>query len=583
MIGVGSTGVVTAFIPPPRQADELVAIPAQAGSGRGRAEYLEHPPIDELLSRAAGGRICAVIGAAGWGKTTAVASWSQGRRTGWLGFGAQDDTAEHVLGRLAEVMRAHVPQPAPAGDVTAMCGWMRELLPGDFVLVLDDLHELRPGSGAARAVERLCQHAPDRLRLVLISRCELPFSLQRLRGHGVVSELYAHDLAFNVIDIDSLLRKTVGPEPPGLARRVWEHTGGWPAAVHSAIEMLRGVSADQRLAVAERLAQPGERFHDYLAEEVIGPAPEETRALLRRLAFLGEASSMTELTGGMSGTATPGAGLVELARQGLVRRGRSAGTWSLVPVLRDYFEHTARPDAHERTLVRLRAAEDCLTRGASADALRHLLAAGDHAACTKLLIDHGEAMVERGQLDAVLAAAHLPAEYLGDPRIHHILGLAHQLRGQWAPALAHFQHAGHDRADVAPALAWRLGGIAFARGELAELDAVIRRTRLENQDTLDETRVLALAASAHWFSGDLGGLGKAALETHAAAQRCGDPLASSLAHQVFALLATAEGDGREAGIHLSAAVRDAELSESVLQLAWIKTCQALHQFDTGAP
>jgi ATP/maltotriose-dependent transcriptional regulator MalT len=133
---------------------------------------------------------------------------------------------------------------------------LRNRLNKDLVLVLDDLHGLPPDSDAAGIVETLCQRAPDRLHLILISRHELPFSLQRLRGRGLVAEIYAPDLAFDIAEVDALLRKTVGAHPPGLSRRVWEHTGGWPTAVHHAAEMLRAVAGDQRLEVVGRLSHP---------------------------------------------------------------------------------------------------------------------------------------------------------------------------------------------------------------------------------------------------------------------------------------------------------------------------------------
>src|SRR5262249_28528189 len=169
-------------------------------------------------------------------------------------------------------------------------------------------------------------------------------------------------------------------------------------------------------------------------------------------------------------------------------------SWSLVRPLRDYFEHGPALSAAERAALHVTAASECIERGAPAEALRHLLAAGDHAACVSLLVDHGDAMVRRGEPGAVLEATRLPAEHLDDPQIQRVFGQAQQVRGEWAHALAHFQRAGHDRDELEPGLAWRIGGIALARGESAEVQAVARRARLDRGDTLDETRVLALAA-----------------------------------------------------------------------------------------
>ena len=575
---------------PPVGAPRLVP-PAELYLPAPAPDHVERAAVDELLDRAASRRICVVIGAAGWGKTTAVATWSGGRPTAWLRYEDHDGDTERLLAGLLRALQAHVSVPAPSlgtvpddipqvgSSAAALCLWLHSALSKDLILVLDDLHGLQPGSDAACVVENLCRRAPDRLHLVLISRRELPFSVQRLRGHGLVAEIHAPDLAFAVADVEALLRKTVGKNPPGLSRRVWEHTDGWPAAVHCAVEILRGVQADQRLDAVGRLSQPGERFHGYLAEEVIGVAPEWVHQLLRRLAIYGEVRSPLEVARGLNDPTTV---LAELSRQGLVRRsGGGSTSWVLVRPLRDYFQHEAAPSATERTALLVAAATDCIGRGAPADALRHLLAAGDYAACASLLADYGVVIVQSGQLDAVLQAAELPAEYLNDPRIQRVLGQAHQVRGQWVDALQYFQRAGHDRDE--PALSWRVGLIAFAQGEFDEVQARIQQARLDREDTVDETRVFALSASAYRMTGDLVGLRKTAALARAAARRCGEPRAWSSVHHLFALRAAAEGDWRQADAHWADALRSAEASNDLLQLMWIRTSRAFHHYEMGAP
>ncbi|HEX8758498.1 MAG TPA: hypothetical protein VF734_00675, partial [Pseudonocardiaceae bacterium] len=552
--------------------------------------WVERPSVDELLDRAAQVRVCVVIGGAGWGKTAAVAAWSRSRPTAWLRYEDHEADPDRLLASLLGALLPHVPAPVEGAaalsaaqvgaDVEAISAWLHTVLSTDVVVVIDDVHMLPPGSDAAAVVEGLCQAVPDRLHLVLISRCELPFSVQRLRGRGLVTEIHAPDLAFDLADVEALLRKTVGRDPPGLSKRVWEQTGGWPTAVHCALEMLRGIGPDQRLAAVRQLSLPGQRFHDYLAEEVIGTSSEWVQQLLRRLAIFGEVSSMMEIASGHDDPATV---LADLSRQGFVLRTIGGVGWSLVRPLRDFFEHEAVPSASERKALHVTAARECIERGATAQALRHLLAAGDHAACASLLVDHGGVMVERGELDAVLEAAQLPEQYLDDPRIQRVLGQAQQVRGQWAQALQYFQHAGHDRDELEPALAWRIGVIAFARGEFNEVHALMQRTRFDREDTPEETRVLALSAGAHRMSGDLGNLRKVALRARAAARRCGEPRAWSSVHQVFALLAAAEGDWRQADAHCTEALRSAEASDDLLALMWIRVCRAFHQFEAGAP
>jgi ATP/maltotriose-dependent transcriptional regulator MalT/DNA-binding SARP family transcriptional activator len=560
-------------------------------------EYVERPSVEELLDRAARHRICVVIGAAGWGKTTAVAAWSRNRATAWLRYEDHLGDAHWLLTSLFGALLPHVSAPASIRRTTAVdtkqagsyiegvCLWLHsflsECLSEDLILVLDDLDVLQPGGDAAGVVESLCQRSPDCLRLVLISRRELPFSLERLRGRGLVIEIHAPDLAFDVTDVETLLSKTAGREPPGLSRRIWERTGGWPAAVRSVVEMLRGIEPDQRLSAVERWCRPGDRFHGYLAEEVVGAAPGWVQQLLRRLAIVGAISSGVEAVGGLDDATVL---LAELSRQGLVRRtGADSPEWSLAPPLVEFYEHEATPSASERKALRLTAATNCIERGAPADALRHLLGTDEYAACVSLLVEHGNAMVERGQLDVVLAAAELPAEYLDDPRIQRILGQARQVRGQWAPALVHFQRASLDRDEQEPALSWGIGLIAFARGEFAEIHALVRRTRFDREDTLDEARALTLAACAHRMVGDLLSMRRMVNRACAAAQRCGDLRAWSGVHHVLALLAAAEGDWRQADNHCTEALRTAEVGDDLLQQTWTLVFRAFHQFEAGAP
>ena len=79
---------------------------------------------------------------------------------------------------------------------------LQERLRGPLALVLDDLHALAPERRRdARAVEALCRQAPADLHVVLASRTEPPFSIDRLRGQGQVLELGGADLAFDADEV----------------------------------------------------------------------------------------------------------------------------------------------------------------------------------------------------------------------------------------------------------------------------------------------------------------------------------------------------------------------------------------------
>lgn len=122
------------------------------------------------------------------------------------------------------------------------------------------------------------------LHVVLSSRTEPPFQIQRLRGQGQVLELDASELAFDSDEIAALLELSLGPEARTLARRLHELTEGWPAAVRLAVHALGQAGAEWRLDALEGLHRPEGPLLDYLAEEVLDREPSAVRRLVGSVA-----------------------------------------------------------------------------------------------------------------------------------------------------------------------------------------------------------------------------------------------------------------------------------------------------------
>lgn len=537
-----------------------------------------------------------MLGAAGWGKTTALAGWSRNRRTGWVRCDEPDLDPFRFVHALHDAVRGLLPEGAggtvPSGPgglesalagVRALCCQLRRARRDDVVLVIDDLEVVRSGSDVARLTEALCRAAPEHLHLVLVSRRELPFSLARLRGQGLVIEIDARDLAFDTAEVEVLLRAHAGPDTASCAELVRERTGGWPAAVLSAVELIRGHGPGDPTTALDELSRPGERFHTYLAEEVLAAEPAPTVDLLRRLAVYGEVGSVDVVgTGGEDGDAP--AALADLIRRGLVRCGtRNPALRSLVPPLADYFRHDPTLTAGDRALLEVSAAHHWAARQDHAEALRHLIAGGAHAAAAALLVEHGSTLIARGLIDAVLEATRLPARHLDDPRAQCLLGHALQVRGRWSEAMDRFRDA--DRDDVLdPALAWRLGTLLLGRGELAEVLAVCGRVSRPDDPgvgTDEDVRVAALAATALRRTGNLDAA-RAEIARVEAGERAVEPRVRGWVGQVRALLAAADGNRRKADAHWADALEVAEGAGDLLEAVGIRCGRARHRLDVGA-
>ncbi|HSV66001.1 MAG TPA: tetratricopeptide repeat protein [Mycobacteriales bacterium] len=549
--------------------------------------HIERPTLNELLdTSASGGRICLVLGAAGWGKTAMLTAWAADRRVAWLA--PASPAAPPRLGReLAAALAPYVPAISSSGlhrgndegACLALCKSLDAALDDELVLVIDDLQERIRSRSAARFIACLCRHAPDRLHLILASRAAPPFSLERLRGQGLVTEIDATRLGFTRTEVADVLDETLGPDAVGLTDQVLEATGGWPAAVRFAIDELRGVEPDNQLGVLDQLARPGGRLATYLAAEVLPHEMENARELLRDVVILGESELAIYRALGFE---DPAALLGDLTRRGLVQSSPGqAESWSAIRPVHDFIEEETGHRSSLRTELHRRAAHFFVARGAHGEALRHLLAAQDHSAAAALLGERGMGLVEAGEVDTVLAAATLPWAYLDEPRIQQILGHARQVRGQWAGALEHFNRASRGTERLPPALAANMLQIAQARGEVGEALAIFDRAELADEDTVDESLLLALAATSFRMVGDYERCRELVSRAMAAAERCDDPHARCVAYTVLAMLAAAEGDPRGTEAY-SVSALDAATVDS-LQILRIRADRAFHLLERGLP
>src|SRR3954452_5274167 len=172
--------------------------------------------LDEGLAQP----VTLVCAPAGSGKTALVADGVRGREeaVAWVSLEPSDDDAgrlwEAVLAALA-LAGAVPPGSALAGlapPVPESRGAFMPLLvnalaelPDRVVLVLDDVHLLRSRECTAQ-LAFLLAHAPDTLRLVLISRLDPALPLHVLRVSGRLVELRGSDLAFTPAETAELLR-----------------------------------------------------------------------------------------------------------------------------------------------------------------------------------------------------------------------------------------------------------------------------------------------------------------------------------------------------------------------------------------
>jgi ATP/maltotriose-dependent transcriptional regulator MalT/DNA-binding SARP family transcriptional activator len=554
--------------------------------------------LDQALSR----RVTTVIAGAGFGKSTLLAAWAERHDVAWYTLGPEDAALSTLGPGLVDALRLRVPDlpvdlaatpgsargPDASTDesaradafAAALSEALQERLGRPLALVLDDLNALAPGGAAMRAIEALCRQAPQALHLVLASRAELAFSIDRLRGQGQVLELGGADLAFDADEVGAMLEAELDDDARELGPALHSIAEGWPAAVRLACEAVRALPSAQRGAAVERLRRPGGPLFGYLAREVLAQEPQGVRELVRVAAPLQRVHPALCAALGVEGA--PDA-LASLARRGLFAESHSLEGWfEPTGLMRDVALASLPLADDDLRALHARAADWYAAHGEPALALRSWRAIDDDAATGRLLAEHGAALLREGSVEAVVEAGDgLPAAHR-DAALDRLLGEAHQLRGDWDEALACLGRAAGATGTIDAGLAWRIGLIHHLRGHLDEALEAYRRGRDDAEPSGDAALLHAWHASAHWLRGDADACRALAGRAHDVAVASGEDRALAAAHTVLAMLAALEGDRASNDAHYLRALDHAERAGDVLQIIRIRVNRGSRNLEEGA-
>ncbi len=560
--------------------------------------FLARERVTNALKGALSHRLTTVVAGPGFGKTAALAALADEVPTAWYSAGPEDATLATLAGGIRQAVRRVLPQllsdfpkvaegswaqgaeeSASAEAFAALlCENLNQHLTNDLVLVVDDVQEIGPGTSAARLLQGLCRHAPQRFHVVLASSKGLPFPSERLRGRGQVHDVDASTLAFTPEEVEGVLKLT-GVDPAGLVERFHQVTGGWPAAVRLTAETIRTGPEKELLEDLALLALRNGRLHAYLAEEVLDAQPVDVQDLLRAVARLDRFTLELCAALGLRGSAGK---LTDLTRRGLFVAVEGAGGWFRVPgLMREFLIERFPLDPPKTKALHRKAAAWFAAKGHLVDALRSLRSAGDGKALAGFLSEKGGLLFDAGHARELIDAADSLSEPLRSADIELWVGQAKQAQGDFEGALASYRRAGGDAEQLPPGLAWRMGQIHYLRGEPDLAMSAYARGRIDNGDTADEALLLAWTAALHWMQGDAEGCRKAAEPAHGAALASGDDRALAAAHTILAMLAALDGDRRANDAHYLQALEAAERAGDLFQVVRIRTNRASHLYEEG--
>ena len=452
------------------------------------------------LDRAAGKQVTIISAPAGSGKTSLLHEWAeragQQRRIAFMSVSPGQHDAQlfwlALLGAIrAATGGAEAPPATPGFNGQAMVDKIRSELAAasPFGLIIDDLHELSSAE-AVRQLAVLLTSLPPGVHAVVATRRDLPLRLHQLRLAGELVEIRAAQLRFTEDETRELLAAAGLALPEAVVAMLHERTEGWAAGLRLAALSLDGDPHPERF-VAE-FSGSDRTVAEYLVAEMLDRQPPEVQRLLLRTSLLdrvnGELADL--LTGGTGSERI----LLDLEDANAFVVSLDPGrTWfryhhMFSGLLRLELRRTLPEDIP--VLHRL-AARWFADHADTAEAIRHLQAAGDWTEAARLLADHALGLTLDGQAGTVAALLRsFPARTAEDfPGLALVYAIADLDQLRLDQAAAHLDVARAYAATTPPGRQDRL------RMAIASLDLLSARLRGNFDGVFEQVTALSSAAA----------------------------------------------------------------------------------------
>jgi LuxR family transcriptional regulator, maltose regulon positive regulatory protein len=493
-------------------------LPAKLDSPRLGVKTLARARLCEQLDRSLERDVTIVVAPAGFGKSVLLADWMAHRTlpTAWLSLDANDNHLPTFVRYLAlsietlfpdgcretlSLVEAQLP-PIPGQLTDSLLAEIGDL-PEPFILILDDYHVLI-NPDIHILVMSLIDHVPHQLHVIIGTRTDPPLPLSRWRLSGLLGEVRASDVRFDLIEARELLRQLLEVEiPPRVSEAIAARTEGWAAGLRLAALSLQGRSDLSTLSL-DSLGR-NRYIMDYLMDEVFSRQPPELQDLLLKSSILDWMSepliavlmtSSTDYPTTVSLSQLLSAGLfVDLVNE-------QAGTYRYHELFRDLLRQrlTAQVTPQAIAILHHEASRWLAEHGYFEEAVRHALAAGDQLAAARVVEENIHALLNleaKTRLESLLDL--LPPQLIEE---HAPLLIARA----W---IMHFE----TRLNAIPPLLQRAGQLLQTadvlseeemrswQGDIATLQSQLLYWQSKGQQGLDiATQAIAATPSSHNFA-----------------------------------------------------------------------------------
>ncbi|AMO24148.1 LuxR C-terminal-related transcriptional regulator [Ramlibacter tataouinensis] len=359
------------------------------------SRFIRRKHLLEHLRNAQKAALVLVTGSAGFGKTVLLAQWrlelmKAGAAVSWLSL-SHDERQLFPLGThmLAAFKRLGISVEDGVlidGDgVRTVDALAAQAINGaaavgrELYLVIDDYHHVED-PWAHKLMQKLLDHCPDNLHIVIASRVAPPLNLARLRVGGRVDEVGFTELPFDMEETRLYFEQGLAAMKltADEVRLMHDLTNGWPASLQLLASMLKNRPSTR--ARLHDLSMHSIDLQAYLAEDVVAHLPGELNELLEALSICRRFNA--ELAAVMTGHADADAMIKRAEEENLliyrVESDDSSPWYRFHPLFGEFLaSRLARRGAGTVNELHRRASRWFADRGLLVEAVRHAIRAGD--------------------------------------------------------------------------------------------------------------------------------------------------------------------------------------------------------------
>jgi LuxR family transcriptional regulator, maltose regulon positive regulatory protein len=382
-------------------------------------EFIRRAKLTRKMKKIPEHPLTIIHSGAGFGKSTALALFMRDEkiRGCWYSISSMDDDILPFLSYIIHSIRGLIPEFGQGiekyidtmdryireEDLSYLCSlFINEILEvtSDITLILDDYHQIEHSYTINSWIEKLLQHIPSNLHLVISSRSRPNWKhLTKMKANGQLLEIIREDLVLTIDEMEVLLIDLYGLEiEPAHLESIYQLTEGWIIAlcmIAQQIPLTGDIST-----LLEHSSFSLQDLFDYLVMEVFSKQPLMIQQFLEQTSILDvmEEELCDEVIG------IPGAStmLEQLKERNLFIQKIGVKHYRYHALFKEFLENallTHNPAAY--SALHEKCARFYEKRDLWENALYHYEKINHFKAIASILQDHGVNMLEGGKLKSL--------------------------------------------------------------------------------------------------------------------------------------------------------------------------------------